>query len=105
MAVRLRKHVSITDTEDGAVLLDERSGEYWQLNHSASIVLRVLLAGADEREAARALVEAGGPGASSHATTDEASDGAPDGVGLERVVLDIRELTEQLTAAELMVRT
>jgi hypothetical protein len=41
--VRLRADVSAIDADDGLVLLDERSGKYYQLNSSGAIVLRALL--------------------------------------------------------------
>lgn len=40
MLLRLRPDVSVTSTAAGIVLLDERSGRYWQLNRSGSVVLR-----------------------------------------------------------------
>ncbi|GLZ31657.1 hypothetical protein Lesp02_38450 [Lentzea sp. NBRC 105346] len=57
MSVRLRADVSTTDTDNGAVLLDLRSGRYWQLNPSAAMVLRALLDGGVE-DAVRRLTEA-----------------------------------------------
>ncbi|MDA3650094.1 hypothetical protein LZ318_20870 [Saccharopolyspora indica] len=52
MTIRLRDHVSLTDAEDGSgVLLDERSGQYWHLNESGLLTLRMSLVGADERRA------------------------------------------------------
>ncbi|RKT54718.1 lasso peptide biosynthesis PqqD family chaperone [Saccharothrix australiensis] len=60
MTLRLAHHVSVTTTEDGAVLLDERTGRYWQLNQTGSEVLRTLLDGGDQEDAARLLAERGG---------------------------------------------
>lgn len=54
---RLRDHVAFTDTSDGAVLLDERSGRYWQMNDSGCAVLRVLLEGGTTEDAARCLAD------------------------------------------------
>ncbi|MFD5271095.1 lasso peptide biosynthesis PqqD family chaperone [Streptomyces sp. NPDC058335] len=34
-----------TDTDDGTVLLNERTGRYWQLNNTGARVLRALLDG------------------------------------------------------------
>lgn len=45
MSVRLRAHVSATDTTDALILLDGRSGRYWQLNTTAATIVRALLAG------------------------------------------------------------
>ena len=43
--MRLPSHVSITDTDDGVVLLQQRTGRYFQLNHTGGRVLRRLLDG------------------------------------------------------------
>ncbi|MFJ4281342.1 lasso peptide biosynthesis PqqD family chaperone [Streptomyces massasporeus] len=37
--------MSTTDTDDGTVLLNERTGRYWQLNNTGAHVLRELLDG------------------------------------------------------------
>jgi hypothetical protein len=54
--LRLRSDIATTDTDDGLVLLDERSGRYWQLNPIGADVLRALLAGKDSDHIARDLV-------------------------------------------------
>ncbi|MEU0201521.1 MULTISPECIES: lasso peptide biosynthesis PqqD family chaperone [unclassified Streptomyces] len=43
--MRLHPDVSTTDTDDGTVLLNERTGRYWQLNNTGAQVLRRLLGG------------------------------------------------------------
>ncbi|MDQ0712084.1 hypothetical protein QFZ55_001536 [Streptomyces luteogriseus] len=43
--MRLHPDVSTTDTDDGTVLLNERTGRYWQLNNTGAHVLRELLDG------------------------------------------------------------
>ncbi|MFG2908588.1 lasso peptide biosynthesis PqqD family chaperone [Kitasatospora sp. NPDC048286] len=50
MTVRLRADVTLAPTDDGAVVLDERSGRYFQLNRTGLLILRALLDGraADE---------------------------------------------------------
>ncbi|WP_411143405.1 lasso peptide biosynthesis PqqD family chaperone [Streptomyces sp. x-80] len=45
MTLRLTAHTVATDTDDGAVLLSERTGHYWQLNRTGAYALRRLLAG------------------------------------------------------------
>ncbi|GAA4928457.1 hypothetical protein HD597_004449 [Nonomuraea thailandensis] len=45
MSLRLRAGVTLTPTGETAVLLDERTGRYWQLNATGVLVLRGLLAG------------------------------------------------------------
>ncbi len=45
MTLTLKPDVTATDTEDGLVLLDQRSGRYWQLNRSGATTLRLLLDG------------------------------------------------------------
>lgn len=81
--MRLSKHVTLTETEDGAVLLNRRSGQYWQLNRSGAVVVRVLLAGGDEDEAA-------------HAVT------ARYPVDRDRALADVRSLTAELRRARLV---
>ncbi|MFJ8667052.1 lasso peptide biosynthesis PqqD family chaperone [Streptomyces sp. NPDC093600] len=56
MALRFSADVSTADTDYGTVLLDERAGEYWELNPSGSLVVRTLMAGGDEADAVAALV-------------------------------------------------
>ncbi|GAA4086655.1 MULTISPECIES: lasso peptide biosynthesis PqqD family chaperone [Actinomadura] len=38
-------HVTLTETEHGMVLLNERSGRYWTLNVTGATVVRLLLDG------------------------------------------------------------
>jgi hypothetical protein len=57
MGLQIRADVSATETEYGAVLLDERSGRYWQLNPTGAVVLRTLLAGGTPAEAVAALTD------------------------------------------------
>ena len=45
MSVTLRADVSMTDTDTGLVLLDERTGKYWQTNATGAFVLHQLLDG------------------------------------------------------------
>ncbi|SDP57031.1 lasso peptide biosynthesis PqqD family chaperone [Lentzea jiangxiensis] len=45
MTLRPRTQVSMTRAEDGMVVLDERTGRYWQLNSTAAYVLERLTAG------------------------------------------------------------
>jgi hypothetical protein len=45
MPLQLRPDVATTDTDDGMVLLDERTGRYWQLNITGARVLRQLSEG------------------------------------------------------------
>ena len=81
--MRLRKGVTVTETEDGAVVLDERSGTYWQLNSSGSLILSILLAGGTEEQAADALA-------------------AKYPVDPGRALADVRALIESLRAARLV---
>ncbi|MER5261745.1 lasso peptide biosynthesis PqqD family chaperone [Actinosynnema sp. NPDC002837] len=57
MPLRIRDGVSTADTEYGTVLLDERTGDYWQLNPTGAEVVRLLLAGRTPDEAVQALTE------------------------------------------------
>jgi Coenzyme PQQ synthesis protein D (PqqD) len=45
MPLRLRPDIATTDTDDGLVLLDERTGHYWQLNPTGVHVLHALIEG------------------------------------------------------------
>jgi hypothetical protein len=42
MTLKLRDGVSTADTDYGLVLLDEDSGEYWNLNPTAALALQEL---------------------------------------------------------------
>jgi PqqD family protein of HPr-rel-A system len=57
MMVKLRDGVSTADTEYGVVLLDEDSGEYWNLNPTGVLVLRTLLDGGSTAQAVHHLTE------------------------------------------------
>ncbi len=57
MALKLRDGVSTADTDYGIAVLDEDSGEYWNLNPTGALVLRTLLEGGTSTDAALALVE------------------------------------------------
>jgi hypothetical protein len=53
----LPEHVSLTATEYGAVLLDQASGQYWQLNPVGALVLRSVLGGATLEQTAELVVD------------------------------------------------
>ncbi|GAB2592519.1 hypothetical protein GCM10027168_26930 [Streptomyces capparidis] len=72
MTYHLGPDVSATDTEEGLVLLDQRTGRYWQLNPSGAAVLRLVLAGNSPREAAEELVRRA-PAAAPRAEADVAA--------------------------------
>jgi hypothetical protein len=57
MTLKLRERVSATDTEYGIVLLDEDSGEYWNLNPTGALVVRTMLDGGSAADATRRLIE------------------------------------------------
>ncbi|MGW7194718.1 lasso peptide biosynthesis PqqD family chaperone [Streptomyces chryseus] len=57
MALKFATDVSTAQTEYGTVLLDERAGEYWELNPTATLIVRTLMAGGDEAEAAAVLAD------------------------------------------------
>jgi hypothetical protein len=84
VTLHLREKVSIAETEDGTVLLDEQKGRYWQLNASAGQVLRVLLDRGTVEDAAADL-------AARYPVS------APD------ATRDVTELVDQLRAAGLLV--
>ncbi|MGH8908664.1 MAG: lasso peptide biosynthesis PqqD family chaperone [Egibacteraceae bacterium] len=55
MTFALAPHVSVTETDNCMVLLDERAGHYWQLNGTGAAVVRLLLEGGTVEEAITAL--------------------------------------------------
>jgi Coenzyme PQQ synthesis protein D (PqqD) len=55
MTMELRAGVSTADTDYGIMLLDEDSGQYWNLNPTAAVVLRTLLDGGTPARAAEEL--------------------------------------------------
>jgi hypothetical protein len=57
MTLKLRNGVSSADTDYGIVLLDEDSGEYWNLNPTGALVLQTLLDGGTPAKAAQELIE------------------------------------------------
>jgi hypothetical protein len=57
MTLKLRDGVSTADTDYGIALLDEDSGDYWNLNPTGALVLRTLLEGGTPADAAQALAE------------------------------------------------
>ncbi|MEU1025498.1 lasso peptide biosynthesis PqqD family chaperone [Streptomyces sp. NPDC005904] len=56
MALRFGPEVCTTKTDYGTVLLDQRSGDYWELNPTGTLVVRTLLDGGGEAAAVDALV-------------------------------------------------
>lgn len=57
MSTHLASGVRMTATVDGAVLLDDVTGAFWQLNRSAADVLHALAAGVDQTRIATDLVD------------------------------------------------
>jgi Coenzyme PQQ synthesis protein D (PqqD) len=55
MTLKLRDGVSTANTDYGVMLLDEDSGEYWNLNPTAAVVLRTLLDGRSPQQAVQEL--------------------------------------------------
>jgi hypothetical protein len=55
MAMRLREGVSTAETDYGITLLDEDSGEYYNLNPTGALVLRALLDGGTRAQAVEHL--------------------------------------------------
>ncbi|MFF3350127.1 lasso peptide biosynthesis PqqD family chaperone [Streptomyces sp. NPDC002779] len=56
MALRFGPDVSTAETTYGTVLLDQRSGNYWELNPTGTLVVKTLLEGGEEAAAVEALV-------------------------------------------------
>jgi hypothetical protein len=57
MTLKLRNGVSAADTDYGIALLDEDSGQYWNLNPTAALALRTLLDGGTTAQAVQELTE------------------------------------------------
>jgi hypothetical protein len=57
MTLQLRNGVFTAETDYGIALLDEESGQYWNLNPTAALVLRTLLAGGTPAQAVQELTE------------------------------------------------
>ncbi|HEU5027612.1 MAG TPA: lasso peptide biosynthesis PqqD family chaperone [Spirillospora sp.] len=68
----LSPHVTMTETEHGTVLLDERTGRYWALNATGTTVIRLLLGGGTVDDAVRELRERH-PDAAERVTADVAA--------------------------------
>jgi hypothetical protein len=83
MPLRLRPDIATTDTDDGMVLLNERTGRYCQLNSTGATVLHALLAGHDPDHIAQDLV-------------------TRYRIDLKQAQHDITALTEQLSTAKLV---
>ncbi|MEU6588544.1 lasso peptide biosynthesis PqqD family chaperone [Streptomyces sp. NPDC046881] len=83
MALRLNPDVATTDTDDGVVLLHQRTGRYWQLNSSGAYVLQSLLEGSNVDHIASVL--------SGRYQIEK-----------DRASRDVVRLAEQLTAARLL---
>ncbi|CAL9501179.1 hypothetical protein SUDANB58_03457 [Streptomyces sp. enrichment culture] len=56
MTLRFGADVSTAETDYGTVLLDQRSGDYWELNPTGALVVRTLMEGGDRAAAVAALV-------------------------------------------------
>jgi hypothetical protein len=57
MTLELRDGVSAAETDYGVMLLDDASGQYWNLNPTAALVLRTLLDGGTPAQAVKKLTE------------------------------------------------
>jgi hypothetical protein len=55
MTLKLRRGVSTAETDYGTTLLDEDSGQYWNLNPTGVLVLRTLLEGGTPAQAVQEL--------------------------------------------------
>ncbi|MGR6918478.1 lasso peptide biosynthesis PqqD family chaperone [[Actinomadura] parvosata] len=83
MTLRLHAEVCTADTDYGTVLLDQRTGAFWQLNPTAALAVRRLLDGDTPERAAAAMASAFD-------------------VGPDDALTDVLELVDQLRAAGLV---
>jgi hypothetical protein len=100
--------VSVTEVDDGLVLLDERDSRYWHLNGMAGRMLRELLDGHSPEETAARLtsVPPGTPPAQAPPGTavDAVGVSAADESFLAQVTADVRTLVDGLHRAKLVNR-
>ncbi|WP_042369276.1 lasso peptide biosynthesis PqqD family chaperone [Streptacidiphilus neutrinimicus] len=82
--MRLHPDVSMTDTDDGTVLLHGRTGRYFQLNLTGREVLNGLLRGQAPAEVAHGLAVA-------------------HGIGADRATDDVKAVLAQLASADLVL--
>ncbi|MFF4399697.1 lasso peptide biosynthesis PqqD family chaperone [Streptomyces sp. NPDC001480] len=82
MPLRFGADVTTAETDYGTVLLDERTGAYWELNPTATLVVRTLLDGGEAADAAAALVR-------------------EFDIDLAQALTDVETLVRQLRGAEL----
>jgi len=57
MSLNLAPHVSAVHVESGSVLLNQKTGRYWQINGSASTILAILTEGGTVEEACQRLTD------------------------------------------------
>ena len=55
MTLKLRDSVLVAEVEYGLALLDEASGQYWNLNPTGALIVQTLLAGGSPAHAAEEL--------------------------------------------------
>lgn len=58
MNLQIASHVSVVETPGGTVLLNQRTGRYWQLNDTGALVLRLLRDGGGVDDAVTELTAA-----------------------------------------------
>lgn len=56
--MKLRPGVTVTSTDFGGVLLDQRAGTYWQLNEPGTVVVTAYAEGLGPDEAVARLLDA-----------------------------------------------
>ncbi|MFE6691700.1 lasso peptide biosynthesis PqqD family chaperone [Streptomyces sp. NPDC057743] len=83
MKLSLTAHTLATDTDDGAVLMSQRTGHYWQLNLTGAYALQRLLDGR---------------------TTDQVAEEFAErfGIALDQAREDLATMTDQLRASGLV---
>lgn len=84
MSLRMRADVALCETEDALVLLDERTGRYFQVNRTGAMILKELMAGSSVERVAANLAR------TYPVTLEEASD-------------DVKRFLDQLAEEALVV--
>jgi len=86
MTVRMKTDIHFRPIEHSAVILNERTGQYWQLNETAAYILQAVLTDTTKAEIADQIITA-----------------RP--VNRERALADIHSLLDELTRADLIEQT
>ncbi|MFE5475028.1 lasso peptide biosynthesis PqqD family chaperone [Nocardia sp. NPDC056541] len=80
---KLTAHVDLAKTDNGAILLNSRTGAYWEVNDTGRHIIEALIESGSREAAAQAIVE-------------------KFDVSLEQAEADIKKIVEELSEAGLL---